>query len=111
MKLQVQSIKPLASFFFLIPYDLRISVPLSDFHIKIRIMSKIRINTDFSVPLATLPYNIFNHELGKGCFIIEQVFRKKQYFWRKLRKTHLWEDMTILRGGGYQATKINITFL
>ncbi len=46
MKLQVQSIKPLAS--------ILISVPLADFRIKIRIMSKIRINTDFSVHLATL---------------------------------------------------------
>ncbi len=56
MKLQVQSIKPLASIFFLIPYYLTISVPLADFRIKIRIMSKIRINTDFSVHLATLFY-------------------------------------------------------
>ncbi len=42
----------------------------------------------------------FNDEIGKSCFIIEQVFRKKQYFGRKLRRTHLWEDMTVLRGGG-----------
>ncbi len=27
---------------------------------------------------------------------MKQAFRKKQYFWRKLRKTHLWEDMTLL---------------
>ncbi len=31
-----------------------------------------------------------------------------QYFWREI---HLWEDMTILRGGRRLATKINITFL
>ncbi len=54
MKLQVQSIRPLASSFFKIPYSLWISVPLADFFIKIRIISKIRINTDFSVHLATL---------------------------------------------------------
>ncbi len=39
MKLQVQSIRSLASiFFFLIPYCLWISVPLADFLIKIRII-------------------------------------------------------------------------
>ncbi len=33
-----------------------------------------------------------------------------QYFWRKLRKTYLWEGIAFLRGGGHLATKINITF-
>ncbi len=43
---------------------------------------------------------------------MKQVSRKKQYFWKKLWKPHLWEDMTVLRGGeeGCLATKINITF-
>ncbi len=72
-KLQVQIIKPLASiiFFFLIPYYLRISIPLADFRIKINIMSKIRINTDFSIHLATLLWPRlhtfhFNRQLGRN---------------------------------------------
>ncbi len=40
--------------------------------------------------------DLFYHELGNGYFIIEQVFWKKRYFWRKLRKTHLWKNMTLL---------------
>ncbi len=36
-------------------------------------------------------------------------FRKKQYFQRKQRKTHLWEGMTFLRRGCL-TIKINITF-
>ncbi len=39
------------------------------------------------------------HRLGNECFIIKQVFRKKEYFPSKLQKAHLWEDMTVLRGG------------
>ncbi len=41
---------------------------------------------------------------------MKQVFRKKQYFWRKRRNTHLWEEMTHFEGRGHLATKINITF-
>ncbi len=30
---------------------------------------------------------------------MERVFRKEQYFWRTLRRTHLWEGIAILKGG------------
>ncbi len=43
-------------------------------------------------------------------FYYKTVFRKMQYFWRKLRKTHLWVDTTVLRGGRRLVTEINITF-
>ncbi len=43
-------------------------------------------------------------------FYYKQVFRKTQYFWRKLRKIRLWEDMTVLRGGECLTKKISITF-
>ncbi len=49
--------------------------------------------------MGRLATNLFYHKSGNGCFIIKQVFRKKQYFWRKLRRTYLWEGMTVLRGG------------
>ncbi len=44
--------------------------------------------------------------------IIKQLFQEKQYFWKKLRKTICGKgvDMTILRGRGHLATKINIAF-
>ncbi len=54
------------------------------------------------------PVHLFYHKLGKGCFIIEQVFRKKQYFWRKLRKTHLWEGMALLRGAPGDKNQYNL---
>ncbi len=34
----------------------------------------------------------------ESCINFLEIF-KKQYFWRKLRKTHLWKNMTVLRGG------------
>ncbi len=57
----------------------------------------------------------FNHELSVTYFIIKQVFRKQQFFLRTT-KNHLWEDMTILReegfeGRGTSGDKINTTFL
>ncbi len=44
---------------------------------------------------------VFSERTAKNCF---------GEFLEKTAKTHLWEDMAVLRGGGRLATKINITF-
>ncbi len=52
----------------------------------------------------------FYHELGNRCFIIKQVFRKKQYFRGKKCEKSFVGGHTSLRGGGRLATKNNINF-
>ncbi len=43
-------------------------------------------------------------------FYYKTSFSKEAIFLEKTVNNHLWEDMTVLMGGGYLATKINITF-
>ncbi len=43
-------------------------------------------------------------------FYYKTSFSKKAVFLEKIAKNHLWEDMTVLRGVGHLATKVNITF-
>ncbi len=56
-------------------------------------------------------YNLFYHELGNGCFIIEQVFRKKAVFLEKTAKNPFVGAHGSFEGScPHMATKINITF-
>ncbi len=43
-------------------------------------------------------------------FYCKTDFSKKALFLEKTAKNCLWEDVTVLRGGGSLARKINITF-
>ncbi len=55
-------------------------------------------------------YNLFYEKLDAEYFLIQQFFRKKQYFLRKLRKTVLGRIWQFFRERRRLVPKINITF-